>query len=316
MWALWQQFRNPIFPYANQWFASPWWYEAEAVGRVYGPHTFGQWLEFPFRLTAPRTGYVVEVAYRDPRIATLYALAILAGASWLWRRAVARVGDAPAEVRPVSASAEVWRLVGVFWVASFLLWTAIHSVYRYLVPLDLLTGALIIGLLRYLLRPTVAAPVTALLCAALIAVTKPPDWGRIDFSSRWFKVQAPVLPSRALVLLTTGAPMAYVLPFLPPDARHLGLNNNLGLPGSGTRLERGMLQTIADHEGPIYSLAYPAGEGAGVLEAHGLVRLADSCAKVWTNLPLRPLELCRVVRLPSPALGQSSVDGAGPGNAR
>ena len=50
---LWLHFENPLFPYGNEWFRSPWWEAAPLLPGSYGPHDLRGWLEFPFALLAP-----------------------------------------------------------------------------------------------------------------------------------------------------------------------------------------------------------------------------------------------------------------------
>ena len=156
-WQLWTHFQNPIFPYANQWIRSPWWDLYSVPNRVYGPHKIGEWFAFPLQLLAPSPGYVSEVPYVDARIPLLYSLAILALAG----ATIVRLLRGRAEKRPTpdaDARRSAWTLLAVFWVASFLLWTAQHSIVRYIVVLDVLTGVLIVGLLRMIVRPSSRVP--------------------------------------------------------------------------------------------------------------------------------------------------------------
>jgi hypothetical protein len=296
MWSLWKQFHNPIFPYANGWFKSPWWEASDVLTRVYGPHTFTDWLEFPFRLASPPAGYVAELPYTDVRLPTLYALALLAGVSWLAER-IARGTRRIRRAPEAAASMEIWRVVGVFWIVSFALWTDLHSIYRYIIALDLLSGAMIVALLRFLFRPGVVSPAIIVTTAVLVATTTPPDWGRINFAHRWLRVTVPPVEKNALVLLTSDSPMAYVLPFFPQDARHLGINNNISDPTRATLLEYTIAQAIREHRGPLYSLSFPGGSGSGALLAHGVARNPGSCAAVRTNMQTSPIELCRLERI-------------------
>jgi hypothetical protein len=264
--------------------------------RVYGPHTFVKWLTFPLRLASPPPFYVLEVPYIDARLPTLFVLAMIAGSTWLVLWAAVRPDPKPALAPAVVGTMETWRLIGVFWLASFVLWTAIHANYRYIVPLDLLSGALIVALLRYLLRPSVLAPAITVVALVLVATTSPPDWRRIDFADRWLTIKLPPVEKHALVLLTSDAPMAYVLPFFPPDARHFGLNNNINNPTRTTLMEASIAKSVREHQGPLYSLSFPVGTGADVLAAHRLSRLPGSCAVLLTNMPTSPIELCRLER--------------------
>ena len=297
-WTLWSHFGNPIFPYANEWIGSPWWEQAPVLIRRYGPHALNQWLEFPLRLRGARPFYVTEVPYADARIAVLYVLAIAAALGALAVRTLQPRDDPPAAP---SRTTPAWALVGVFWAASFLLWTAQHSILRYIVVLEVLTGLLIVGLLRVLLRRGYAQVVMVVAAAALIGTTHWPDWGRVGYGARWFDVQVPRVEPGALVLLVADAPMAHVLPFFPPDARHLGVRNNFNFPGRATLIEKTIAGAIRTHPGPLYALSYPAGEAAEDLAAHGLRRIPGGCADVRTNMRTSPIELCRLERTGDPA---------------
>jgi hypothetical protein len=296
-WTLWSHFGNPIFPHANEWIASPWWEQRPALERYYGPRALGHWLEFPLRLREPRLFYVSEVPYTDARIPALYVLAIFAALGAPTVRAMRARGDPPPAP---SRTASAWALVGVFWAASFLLWTAQYSILRYIVALEILTGVLIVGLLRLLVRRGHAQALMVVAAVALIHTTHWPDWGRVSYGARWFDVEVPRIEPGALVLLVADAPMAYVLPFFPADARHMGVRNNINFPGSPTLLEKKIADAIRTHQGPLYSLSYPAGQAAADLTAYGLQRTSGGCAEVRTNMRTSPIELCRLERTGDP----------------
>jgi hypothetical protein len=294
-WQLWTYFDSPIFPFGNQWIKSPWWSEYPALTRKYGPHSLGEWLLFPFNLFNPRAFFVAEVAYRDPRFPVTWALALVAGAAWLTHRAG---GNPPVPVHPgVSAG---WRLLSVFFITSFLLSTAQYSTYRFILTLDLLTGALIVTLLQRLLRPGYAAGVIIAVAVTIIAMTRVADWWHIDFGDRWFEVRMPPVDANALVLISTGNPVSFVLPFFPSDARHVAINNTVTAQSRNTKLEDAIVDAIRNHKGPLYQLTVPPMEGSEMLAVHGLARDEPSCAHIRTQMSDGPLELCRLRRLRDP----------------
>ncbi|MFO1317744.1 MAG: hypothetical protein U1F58_19280 [Burkholderiales bacterium] len=299
MWELWTQLDNPVFPYGNVWIKSPWWGQYEVMGRPYGPHTLGEWLVFPFTLLAPKAFYVTETEYVDARMPVLYGLALAAAAAWLVRgRHAGYAGSAPAPAVAGPRTAEAWRVVALFFVVAFLLWTQQFSIYRYLVPLEALTGAAIIALLMYLLRPGYALPAALVLAAVLVGSTRVPDWWHLEFKDRWFDVQVPPVEPDALVLLTSDGPMSYVLPYFPPDARFFGLQNSINDPKRETLMAATISRVIKEHKGPLYSLTYPANTGVDTLLAHDLLRLTETCRDVVTNMRTSPIQLCRLFRIP------------------
>ena len=175
-----------------------------------------------------------------------------------------------------------------------------HSIARYTIPLEIVSGMLIVGLLGWLLRPAHAVIAITMAVALLVSTTKPADWGRTDFGARWFDVRVPPVEPGALVLLVVDAPMSYVLPYFPADARHVGIRNNVNAPGRRNRLAEQVAQVVRDHRGPLYALSFPKGQGEVDLAAHGLLRMPGNCADVRTNMPTSPIELCRLTRVDAP----------------
>jgi hypothetical protein len=81
------------------------------------------------------------------------------------------------------------------------------------------------------------------------------------------------------------------------------VHNNLNDPKRTHRLEREIARIIREHDGPLYSLAFPAGAGAQALAAHGLRPAAKAgssepdCTSIRTNMSTSPLQLCRLERV-------------------
>src|SRR2546428_13213325 len=304
-YALWMHFDSPIFPFGNQWIRSPWWESRPIPMRsaTFGPKGPAEWWVFAFRLLSPPGFYVAEVLYRDARFPLMWALALLAAVAWLARRLRRKATQSVA-----SGIGAAWRVVVLFVIISFVLWTAQHSIYRYLLTLDLLTGALIVGLLGKLCPPRFAIAAAVLGAVMLIATTRFANWGRIDFGDRWFEVKAqlPRVEPNAAVLITTGEAVSYVIPMLPASSRYLGGLNTIVNPwGPRTKLLDTVRTIVRDHSGPLYQLTYPP-EGKEVLAAYGLARTTD-CSVIITNMPTSPIELGRLVRLPSSPLPEVPV---------
>jgi hypothetical protein len=288
--ALWHHFDSPVFPYLNNWFQSPWWEPGQVLGRAYGPRILGEWLVFPFNLVAPAQGFVAEVPYRDARFAAAWALTLTGAVAWWSYR---RSGHPMPIVAPAVSAA--WRVVATFTVIAFLLWTAQHSIFRYIVTLEMLTGAIIVTMLQRLLRPGYLAGVACALATVLVVTTEFGDWWHIDFGERWFDAKVPRIERNAMVLITTSAPVGYVLPLLPPDARHIGVSNNINAPGRAHRLSEAVAQAIASHRGPFYELTFEKEAATAELRKYfGLVRVAGGCAPVISRMKPYKLTICRL----------------------
>jgi hypothetical protein len=284
---LWTHFRNPIFPYANTWFQSPWWEAQPIPGRAFGPRTFGGFLLFPFALWQPPLFFVAETVYRDGRLPLVWALAIAAAVAWIVRRIRAA---------PPAPPSHAWRLVAWFIGLSFALWTVAFSIARYLLPLDALAGLAIGGLLLRLLPARAAVGAFAACAVALVATTQIADWGRVPFGHRWFEARAmPIVEPDGLVLITTGEAVSYYIPMLPPTSRYIGALNTLVKPYHQSLLTQKVSDLVRNHKGEFYQLTFPLTEGWETIEMLGL-RRTRACAVIPTNMPVSPLEFCRLVR--------------------
>jgi len=334
MWTLYSHFANPLFPYFNDVFHSPWWDPKPLLVRNFGPHTLLEWLTFPLPLFGYSTSYVTELRFRDWRLPLLYVFALAALVAW----SIRRIGGRDA-VAPSPGARPAWRLLGVFWCVSFVLWAGIHSIYRYVIPLELLSGALLVYLLLSLVPPhpmpgatialaaraTIRYPgwlhrqfsqhrlklnispprwsvaVTLVISALAVFTVRYPDWWHVAYGEHYFEVDVPPVAPHAAVVLVTPAPMAYVLPFFPPDGRFLGAYNNLNDPTRTNLLEHELARVIREHDGPLYSLAFPAGAGSEILAAHALRPAAKGseadCTSFKTNMSTSPLQLCRLQRV-------------------
>ena len=286
-YALWTHFGNPVFPYANEWFRSPWW-EAQAVaGRDFGPDTIAGFLAFPFAMWDPPMFLVAEVPYRDGRMALVWALALAAAIAWLWRRAGRK---------RYAQTSGAWRLVAWFYAASFAAWTIAFSIYRYLLPLDALAGLAIGGLLLALLPQRIAVAALVACTVALVATTRTADWGRVPFDERWFEAKSmPIVEPDGLVLITTGEAVSYYIPMLPASSRYVGVLNTLVKPDQVSGLAQKARELVRDHKGYVYQMTHPLTAGEEVLGPLGLER-TSACAIVVTNMPVSPIEFCLLVR--------------------
>ncbi|MCC6868573.1 MAG: hypothetical protein IT522_07095 [Burkholderiales bacterium] len=276
-----ERYGNPLFPYYNDVFRSPWADPVSFSATRFGPQSWREWIGFPFVLLWRLEGFVAEPEFRDARPALLYALAIAAA---VWRRPSRVVVD------------RRWRFLAVFLVASLAAWALLYRIFRYLVPLELLGAAFIVLFVVRWVPSRRAAWVLVGVFVLAVVTSKYPTWWRQRFEDHFLTVRLPPVEAGALVLLVAPEPMSYVLPSFPADARFVGLVSNFNDPWRRNRLQATIAAAIAEHRGPLYSLAMPPGHRVGddALAAVGLERAA--CTSIRTNLRASPLELCRVRR--------------------
>jgi hypothetical protein len=130
MLEMWQRFQNPVFPYFNQYFQSPWGTIGSYRDERYIPRHLLMWLTFPiwFNIDPMQVG---EVGFRDLRFPLLYVLMIgTAGQS------SGEFYEAAFSTPPASAvdpgRMPVTPFFIIFMLAAFILWMKLFAVYRYL----------------------------------------------------------------------------------------------------------------------------------------------------------------------------------------
>ena len=280
-WRLYELTGNPIFPLFNQVFHSDWVPAASGTDNRFMPRSVGQWLFYPFYWITKNHGLVVELNFADARYALAWlSVLALAALPWLRRRRVTSLD------RPM-------RLVLIFVALAYASWLCLFSILRYAVPLELLSGLLLLAALQ-LFVPVNAAPrrwpVRAMAGAFLLLAgfSRYPGWGHVPYADVAFDVRPPAVERGSLVLVV-GQPDAYVIPFLP----HAQDNGYIGLSwftrsALGFRFDALIRERIAAHAGAVYAmLRDDAGDDLPLLQRYlPDARLSD-CAPVQSGLERR-----------------------------
>ncbi|MBW4092939.1 MAG: hypothetical protein HIU82_17830 [Proteobacteria bacterium] len=286
------RYGDPVFPYFNEVFHSAWAAPIADTDTRFLPRDVWQAVAYPLFWAARPCTLVSELPVRDPRIALGWVAALVVAGRALWRRRAA-----PAVVAVLAV-----------WVVGYGLWEAAFSILRYLVPLELLTGPLLVAVSAPVLaraRSALVVPAAWALAAGLIAVTVYPDWGHAPPGPEAVAVRPPAFPAGSLVVLLDPSPMAYVAAFAPVSVRFVGADNNLVRPGAPDLMARAVAAAIAAQAGPLWGLEAPAespGAADVTLRAYGLAR-APGCVRVRSNLDADAILACplrRLGRTPAP----------------
>jgi hypothetical protein len=278
-WVMAREFGNPAFPYYNDLFRSPWWEPVPFFDRNWGPRDLGQWLFFPLYF-ARRSTLVSEIGFRDYRLAALLVLAIAAAIKFALQRP--RV-DPP------------WRFLIAFTLAAYVAWIKLFGIYRYLVPLEVLSGPLIVGCLLYLLRGMALRYACIVLLATLLAgTTRPGDWGRVPFGHGYFEVKAPQLPPDSLVIVGYIHPYAYEIPFFRSDARFVSPVNNFLALGQKNLMARAVEDAIRTHRGPVYLMQMRSGnsQDTATIQYFNLAFSGERCLGVQSPMSDNYVQVC------------------------
>jgi hypothetical protein len=279
-------FENPVFPLFNQIFHSPYWENISFRDSRFLPKTLPQWILYPIFWALSDKPVVSEVPFRDARAAITMIMVVTMVVVWSFR---------PNR----SAFAVPLRLLGIFWAVSYMFWLFAFSIYRYLVPLELLSGVLIVGVIHHLASKKfiITGASLAVLLVFLYISTEPLEWGHKPFGPRYIDVTAPDLSPDSLVIAMGDYPVSFVIPFFNPKIRFVGMRNNLLQPNQNNLLAAQVKAIIKNHYGPIFVLESPTVSQDELTLSDkelALTRTHGECLPVGTNLETEPLLLCPV----------------------
>jgi hypothetical protein len=290
--ALWRDFGNPLFPFLNDLFRSPYAEPQSLRDMRFVPHDLVQAIASPFRWMVVNQYVVMEEPFRDWRgaVASLAAVATV----------LARVAEPLRRPAGAAETPGLGLLVG-FAAVSFFAWEFAFSIYRYGVVLEMLSGVVIIGALtRLIVQPRLRLGLAVTVAVIIAATTVHPNWGRREWSERYVDVQVPPLPPHSIVLIATWDPAAYFIPFAEPSARYLGIENNF-LTLEQTNRMASEVKRLMQTPGPskfILSIGpFDPAKLNGVLDPLGLRLAAEPCLPIESNLAEdvgEQLSLCRI----------------------
>jgi hypothetical protein len=306
-WFLYTHFQNPVFPLFNGIFGSPYIPPINVRDFSAQKNPVTQLL-YPF-LFLLHPHLVSEVEWRDWRGVILYALMIAVGVFRLLRPSALIWGSS---VRTVPA---VFLLSAV--AISYVVWLSTETIYRYLLPLEMLSPLLIVVCLNLLpLAREMRIVATATITFALIFLLQPGDWGRRhEWSQRIVEIDRPSLPdSPDIMILMAGIESyAYLLSEFPPHISVLRLESRAFHPASAWGINDLIRARIDAHKGQ-FMLLMPAtnmDEAIFPLKFFGLKYIPKTCRNVIDRLAEKPggdvtpdyaplyrtYKLCNVVRL-------------------
>ncbi|MGE3332215.1 MAG: hypothetical protein AB7I36_01125 [Rhodospirillaceae bacterium] len=292
---MWQTFANPLFPYMNDVFRSPWVLEESYRDIRFLPKSLGEALTFPFRFVAD-SKIASEISFTDWRIAVAVGALIITGVFVLAGRKARTPGADIFAVRYLAAVATL----------SYVVWLAVFAIYRYITPLEMLAPLLTVAAVALWPLPLRARALVAgaLLLFVTVTVRVHEDWTRKPWApglgGPFVDVTAPVLEDPNTLILMTGlAPTAFVIPAFPPDVPFLRPVSYLAGPDHDTLFIQTVKQRLEAHTGPVLVLqpSWDHDSAAKFLPMLSLAPDHANCRKLPNALD-DTLELCPVRKLP------------------
>ncbi len=298
---MWTDFRNPLFPYMNHIFKSPWGRIEDYRDDRFLPKSLWEAAAFPFRFVAD-SKIASEISFVDGRIAVAcVVLAVTAAVVLLRKRAPNTADDV------FTADIFAVRYLAAASVLAYAAWLAVFAIYRYITPLEMLAPLVIVmGVALWPLPgKTRAAASAALLLLVTLTIRIDEDWTRKPWEpglgGAVVQVDAPPFadPARTLILMTGLAPTAYVIPAFPPEIAFLRPVSYLANPEHDTLFIQTIKARIAAHDGDILALM-PSWDHESAEKFLPMLNLAadlEACRPLPNNLD-ETLELCPVTKLP------------------
>ena len=244
---LYNQFDSPLFPFFNNLIQSPWAEFYSFNDQRFLPKGIIQHLFYPFFWIIPNSGQVTELIFRDFRFALIYVLFLIYAFSKC-------IGWSKSSITPAQ------RFFYIFFLVSFIVWEIKFSIYRYLLPLENLTGIIIVLLIYSSLenwKETYKKLTLIVLCIFLLTTTIYPNWGRYSYQSLgigYFRLSAlPALPKNSIVLLAGGDAMSFLIPYFDPSIRFISIKNNFFDVTDDNKMADEIKKLIKLHDGDFYS---------------------------------------------------------------
>lgn len=234
MWALYQHYGSPMFPFFNGFFQAPLFPAENWRDTRFLPQSWGDTVLFPMRLAQHGT-VSNEQPLRDARTLAFFAVW---GSFLLWRLVQFRAPGARFRAALKTEMPVTLFLCGLG-LTSFLLWVRIFAIYRYAVVLELVFSLLIAAGIVLAIRNRRASQVAMWAAVmGLVGLTEYPLPARIPHTGeRYFDDAVPGLPRGSLVvMLVKGEPAGHLAPGFGSDTRFVNPESNFTYPASTVSL--------------------------------------------------------------------------------
>jgi len=295
-WTMWEYARNPVFPYFNDLFKSPLVGPGSFRDETFLPKTWDARLLFPF-LFSQNSLLVAEWHFRDIHIMLAYVVVPIAAVATLFREPPGRQ-----LVDPLVA-----RMLMVIAAGTYLVWVFLFGIYRYLVPLEMLSGVIIIAAVA---RWPIQAGSRLIIMIVLLGAAQIMAWRgeepRFDWQGKYVEVDVPHIddPEHTMILLTETSPMGYVIPSFPKEIPFLRIQGwMVGAKDRTSQLGAEMHKRVDEHQGPLLGLYWPVEYDSTIKDyaEFGLKLDEANCKPVKTNIqyPLNKghdFQLCPLIR--------------------
>jgi hypothetical protein len=240
---MFNRYGSPTFPLLNNVFQAPLAEPISFADSRYRPSSLWDALVLPAKLVFTNVSLVGEMHFRDARLALGLPLS-LAALFLLWRRRHPRF-------RPFA-------VVFAFTMSGYLIWWFAYSIYRYMLPVELLMNVMIVSGVLLAAAQLRRQWQMFMLVATTVFVawfTVPTDWDRAPHGNAAVRVDLSHLPRNAMVVFATLWPDGFIAANLPSNVPAISVINNFTHDvWPNRRLQETALAKMRAHAGPVFLL--------------------------------------------------------------
>ena len=284
MATLWSNYGNPVLPFYNTIFKSPYFDPIDFTSARFMPRSLWEGLTYPFHfLTRTHYTYITN-DFRDARYAVIYIFIILyLVVVYIRQMNKSKLSKKEQKKRPRITIVE--RFLLVFFISSYITWQIKFSIIRYVAPMEAVSAIIIFILIRNIFREfKMQSIITGVALVAIVVVVEPPIFQRLPWSSTFFEVTPPQLkdPDNTIVVIAGRRPWAYMIPFFDPGVRFVRIGGNFTAPSRPNLMKSEMRDLLHKHAGPIYLLSRREflREDAGTLNYYQLYITGPDCKRI------------------------------------
>ena len=250
-------FQNPIFPFYNKIFSSPFFIIDNLNLVRFIPASWKDLLLLPFEMMEPVSWVYTETTSPDLRPAFIFTVSFILFFKHIFFQKIAISSKRPSSISNNSHFSIHWRFF-LFLLISLMLWILTSTNGRYGIPIALLSGVIVVWLSRLLFTPRVALMVTFTLALAQcghMLFTANARWSPDKWTPTWFEIDVPpVLIEKPHLFLSVGLQSnAFLAPFVHSKSSFVNISGQSSIDTVGEAGNR-VLQLIQQHRGSVLVL--------------------------------------------------------------
>lgn len=238
---LYENFNSPIFPFYNNVFKSEFWGTEPFSDQRFFPRSSMEWIFYPFYWIRDNHSLVTEVNFSDSRLALSFiSLLVLL----LFVKTVS--------FKTIIRRNRFLLFTIIFFITSYLVWLKAFSIYRYALPLEMLSVIIVYSAATLVLKNNYLRSLILVMILVILAIsTNVADWGRVKFDQEYLSVNIPYDVSGSLIINQQDYlpnPISYMIKYFPESSRFI-----LYYGGQHThKLRESMKSKVKEHKGDYY----------------------------------------------------------------